>query len=169
MRTIVLKLLCWFCVTVTTTLAYQNININSKTAYIDAQWKNKFNTKDNRYAMLLKSSTHAPSTINLQNDINRKYSHRSKYNYIDENANPIKFRHSRYPNLGGVLTRLDNMKTSTTTFSPFSHQRRYDNLEDSDNLLEVNYNEDELEEEDVNEKENDDMPDYEEWVSRFFK
>ncbi|KAF2893130.1 hypothetical protein ILUMI_13042 [Ignelater luminosus] len=184
MRTIVLKLFCWLCLTTiitTNVLAYQNTN--SKTAYIETQWRHKLNTKDhsnNRYASLLmgsnsgsnsisSSTTNYPSWYKYDNN-NKQITHSNSYGYnfnTNNNNNGVRIRHSKYPNLDNLITRLDNMQSTTTpppptTSSPYQN-RHHQNIKNSDKLFYNNYNDmDDLDYED--EEDNEDLePDYDKW------
>lgn len=192
MRTIVLKLFCWLCLTTiitTNVLAYQNTN--SKTEYIESQWRHKLNTKDrsnNRYASLLmgsnsgsnsisSSTTNYPSWYKYGN--NKQITHSSSYGYNsninNNNDNGVRIRHSKYPNLDNLITRLDRMQSTTipppTTSSPYQN-RNDQNVKNSDKLFYNNYNTDDdvddFDYEDEDENDNEDLePDYDKWVSYF--
>lgn len=182
MKNIVLKLLCWWCVAATSkSAAYQNANVNAKTAYIETQLRHKFNTKDikNRYATLLmgvSSTTEKPSWPNSKSTTQSSY---SSYRYSDEDS-AVRLRHSRFQNLDGILKKLDKLKTTTkpppTTKTSLYHYRfgkpktttknLYENYDESDDLLD--YEDEEVEEEDSSEKDNDNLPDYDNWVSFFY-
>lgn len=169
MRIFVLKVLCWLCLAITTT-SYSNTNIDAKNAYIESELKRKLSTKDhhsNRYAALLMANSRNSkiSTTQKPSWTYPEFSH-SKYSY--SNLNSVRLRHSRYPNLDGVLTRLDKLRTTqvvSTTSSPKYQYQKF--TKTSDNLL-IKNNEDSDEQHDYedNDVEDDNLPDYDSWGTK---
>ncbi|KAF5308095.1 hypothetical protein FQR65_LT00637 [Abscondita terminalis] len=140
MRILVLKVLCWLCLAITTSnFAYSSASIDSKNAYIESELKRKLSTKDqhsNRYASLLTaSSRHSKISTTQRPSWSYPELTNSKYSY--SNLNSVRLRHSRYPNLDGVLTRLDKLRTPSivsTTNSPKYQYQKFSSKA-SDNLL----------------------------------
>lgn len=130
--------------------SYQFSGSSSKT-YVNTKWRNKYDTKNS-----LTTSTLSPW--------NKKYHHTTvKPTHLRHSD--LRLRHSRFPNLDGVMSRLDQIKT-TTTSSPYKLTWKNRLRHENDDVAVDNY--DELEYEDDVEEDADELPDYDKWVSVFF-